>query len=301
MRAFLPGCSRQWGWPVKKNLLVVDNDKAIRDVLQLTFETLGYQVFSAEGGEKGELLARQFHPDCIILDVMMPDKNGYVVCMELKRDPATAHIPIILLTAKSLTDDIHWGYDSGADAYVTKPYEPRELEALVEQLIGDADRGQRSITWTGLPDAGKVLEEARTRLGSGGEVFLAELSFPNEPKEVLVQKYGQAKFRMLIHSVAWKIFAVIRKDASAGLVGQRSDNSFLVLIHPSEADRVESQLQKETAPCIDAFYDPKERAANSVTFSQQEPAGTGMGTLLREAPLLRLQWKAIEAVQPDPK
>ena len=279
---------------MRRTLLVVDDDKAIRNVLQLSFETLGYQVFAAEGGEKGELLAHKVHPNCIILDVMMLDKNGYAVCMELKRDPVTAQIPIILLTAKNLKDDIYSGYDCGADAYVTKPYEPRELEALVEQLIVDAGQGRRSIAWTGLPDASKVLEETSARLNAGGEVFLAELSFPDEPKEVFIQKHGQGRFRELIHSVAWKIYEVVREDASSGFVGQRADDSFLVLIHPSEADKVESQVQKATACCIDAYYDLKERAANATSFWQHASADASTG-VRKDVPLVRLQWKALEA------
>ena len=281
-----------------KKLLVVDDDKAIRNVLQLSFETLGYEVLTAEAGKKGELLAHEAHPDCIILDVMMPDKNGYVVCMELKRDPVTAPIPIILLTAKNVKGDIYTGYDCGADAYVTKPYEPRELEALVEQLIVDAGEGHRSIAWTGLLDAGKVLEEANARIQAGGNVFLAELSFPSEPKGAFVQKYGEAKLRVLIHSVAWKIYEAVRESVPEGLVGQRADDSFLVLIAPSEADRVASQILHATALCIDAHYDRSERAANAITFWQEAPAGVSTGRIGKEVPLLRLQWKAVTAAQP---
>lgn len=279
---------------MRKKLLVVDDDPAIRNVLQLSFETLGYEVVLAAGGKRGELLAHQVQPNCIILDVMLPDKDGSLICAELKRDPITAQIPIVLVTAKNLEENIHSAFDCGADAYVTKPYEPRELEALVGQLIVDTDQGRRSVAWTGLPDASKVLEEASASLNAEGEVFLAELSFPDEPKKVFIQKYGQGRFRELIHTVAWKIEEVIRESAASGFVGQKADDSFLVLIHPSEAGRVESQVQKETACCIDANYDRKESASNTGMFWQHAPVDASTG-VRKDVPLLRLQWKALEA------
>lgn len=155
-------------------------------------------------------------------------------------------------------------------------------------------RAWRSIAWTGLPDASRVLEETTARQDAGGEVFLAELSFPDEPKEVFIQKYGHARFRDLIHSVAWKIYEVIREEASAGLVGQRPDESFMVLIHPSEAEKIEAQVQKATAFTIDGCYDPKESAAKFITFWQHAPNTTSSG-VRKQVALLRLQWKPIEA------
>lgn len=281
---------------MRESLLVVDDEKHIRNVLQRSFENLGYTVYAASGGKEGEVLARRIRPRCIILDVMMPDKNGHTVCLNLKRDPATAAIPIILLTAKRLPDDIYWGYDCGADAYVTKPYEPKELEALVAQLITETSQGTRSIAWTGLPARAKVIEEASARLNTGGEVFLAEISFPDEPKKVFIQKYGNAKFRDLIHSLAWMIYKVVRENASAGLVGQGADESFIVLMPPSEAARLEAQIQKATTPVIDGYYHPQERAAQAIVYWQHAPVGTE-GDVRKEVPLLRLQWKPREAAR----
>lgn len=279
---------------MEKRLLVVDNDKGIRNVLQLSFESLGYKVFTAEGGDRGELLAHQLRPACIILDIMMPDKNGYLVCMDLKRDPSTADIPIILLTAKSLKDDIYWGYECGADAYVTKPYDPRRLEALVEQLINETEQGKRSVAWTGLPSDIKVLEEARARIQAGGKVFMAELAFSDHPKLAFILKNGQTKFRTLVHSVAWKMHEVVRDNATVGFVGQRPDDSFVLLVHPSEAERIESLLREATATAIDAHYEPKERAAGAMTILEQSPSDS-TANIRREIPLLRLQWAPIDA------
>lgn len=278
---------------MNRKLLVVDDDKAIRDVLQASFNCLGYKVLTAEDGQKGEIAARENLPGLMILDVMMPGKNGFTVCRELKRDSATAKIPIILLTAKNLKEDVYWGYDCGADAYVTKPYEPKVLEALVEQLITEAEEGHPRNAWTGLPHANNILKEGKARLEAGGEVLLAELSFPDEHTKIFVQKYGQAKYRDLIHATSWKVYEVLREEAPAGTVGQRSDDALVVLIHPLEAEKVQKMVQLITAEIIDPHYDEKDLAAGAIIFRERGSTDGGEG-ILQKVPLLRLQWKKLD-------
>ena len=274
---------------MKKTLLVVDDEKPLREVLEMSFRCLGYEVYTADNGLEGEVLARRILPSCIILDVMMPHKNGYTVCNELKRDPATDQIPIILLTAKSLKDDVYWGYDCGADAYVTKPYDPRVLEALVERLVADAEQGRRTVAWTGLPDASGILQEAAKRREAGEPYCLVELSFLDGPRETFTQKYGQIRYRDLVHATGWRVYEVVREKTAAGQVGQRRDESFVLLVHTSEAARVKESIERATPATIDSFYGPKEREAGGII----PPAGIVKdlpGGASRLIPLMRLQW-----------
>ncbi len=278
---------------MNRKLLVVDDDKSIRNVLEASFGFLGYHVTTAEDGDKGEALARELRPSLIILDVMMPGKNGFTVCRDLKRDQETAKIPVILLTAKNLRADVYWGYDCGADAYVTKPYEPRELETLVEQLITDAEQGCPKMAWTGLPHANQVIREFHARLEAGGEAHLAEIAFPEEQKEVFVKKYGQAKFRDLIHATSWKAYEVVREEAPAGVIGQRPDDALVLLIHPLETEKVQSMVLMVTKEAINGYYDEKDQAAGGIVVRDKEPAKGGED-VFRTVPMLGLEWKTID-------
>lgn len=122
-------------------VLVVDDDPVIQRLLSVNFEMEGYRVLIAGTGLDGISKARSARPDIVVLDVMMPGMDGLEVAASLKADPATAAIPVLLLSAKAQEVDVRAGDASGADAYVTKPFDPLELLDLVGQLIEAARPG----------------------------------------------------------------------------------------------------------------------------------------------------------------
>ena len=120
---------------VERTVLVVDDDPVILRLLEVNFEMEGFVVRTATDGVEGLDVARAEQPDVIVSDVMMPRMNGLELCKGLKDDPATASIPVILLSAKAQATDIRAGIDSGADDYVTKPFEPLDLVDRVNKLL----------------------------------------------------------------------------------------------------------------------------------------------------------------------
>lgn len=268
-----------------KTLLVVDDDPNIRKVLSLSFRALGYQVLEAADGEEGERAALAAAPDLILLDVMMPRKNGYTVCRDLKVSTTFRQVPIVLLTAKNQREDVHWGFDCGADAYVTKPYDARRLEALVAELLREASEGRRRVAWTGLPSDARVQDEYQSRLAAGGAPALAEMRLPDRGREVFVQKYGTARLRDLVHRLSWSLHEVLQEAAPGAVLGQRGDDSYLVILPPGAEEAAREALLRASEPLLDGAYDPKDAAAGAISF--KDP-------LTREAvsvPLLRLEWR----------
>jgi len=123
-------------------ILVVDDDPDLVESVSVILENKKHEVITAYGGVEGLEKAKREKPDAMILDVMMPDKNGYDVCKELKADPGYQNIPILLLTAVaskiSTTTYTHqMGMETEADDYIDKPVEPKELVRLVERLLGN--------------------------------------------------------------------------------------------------------------------------------------------------------------------
>jgi DNA-binding response OmpR family regulator len=116
-------------------VLVVDDDPVIQKLLKVNFEMEGYEVLSAADGAEGLDQAKSGNPDIIILDVMMPKMNGLEVLAALKADAETDTIPVILLSAKAQAGDVQAGLDRGANAYVTKPFDPLDLLDRVGTLI----------------------------------------------------------------------------------------------------------------------------------------------------------------------
>ena len=108
-------------------ILVVDDDQDIREVLTYKLEAAGYATLTAGDGPTALALAARHHPRLILLDIALPGMDGLEVCRALQADPATAGIPVLMVSARSDAHDIDLGFALGADDYITKPFSPREL------------------------------------------------------------------------------------------------------------------------------------------------------------------------------
>ena len=116
-------------------LLLVEDDPALAELLEFRFKAEGYTVSVTADGDEALLLAAEEAPDLVVLDWMIEGTSGIEVCRRLRRDKATAHVPIIMLTAREAEDDRIRGLETGADDYVTKPFSPRELIARVNAIL----------------------------------------------------------------------------------------------------------------------------------------------------------------------
>ncbi|HNS64540.1 MAG TPA: response regulator, partial [Anaerolineaceae bacterium] len=119
-------------------ILIADDDPETLRLVSLMLQRQGYQIVTASNGNQTLGMARTELPDLIILDVMMPDMDGYEVARQLRKQPDTSNIPILMFTAKSQVEDKVTGYESGADDYLTKPVHPAELQAHIRSLLSRA-------------------------------------------------------------------------------------------------------------------------------------------------------------------
>lgn len=117
-------------------ILIVDDDKFVRRILTDAFKEAGMNCHEANNGLEALRLARELHPDAIILDVMLPGLDGYKICRMLKYDENFADISIVMVTSRARQSDRDTGYHTGADQYITKPFQPEEVVAAVKQLTG---------------------------------------------------------------------------------------------------------------------------------------------------------------------
>jgi len=108
-------------------VLVIDDDPVILELLRVNFEIEGFDVICAADGEEGLKRAQADQPDVVISDIMMPRRDGLQLLTDLKGDPLTENLPVILLSAKAQRSEVQQGLDMGADDYITKPFDPLEL------------------------------------------------------------------------------------------------------------------------------------------------------------------------------
>ncbi len=119
----------------EKKILIVDDEPDLLETVKMRLEAYGYVVSTAMDGQEGLEKARKEKPDLIILDLMLPRLDGYKVCRMIKFDDKYKHIPIILFTARAQEEDEKLGYDVGANAYITKPFEGKVLVDKIKELL----------------------------------------------------------------------------------------------------------------------------------------------------------------------
>jgi DNA-binding response OmpR family regulator len=136
---------------VKQKILVVDDEPEAVELVEFNLKQAGFDVASAADGAEALKKARSLQPSLVVLDLMLPEVDGMEVCKLLRHDPATATIPIIMLTAKAAEIDRVLGLELGADDYVTKPFSPRELVLRVKSLLrrGQAPEEKKDLIRVG--------------------------------------------------------------------------------------------------------------------------------------------------------
>lgn len=147
----------------KPRILVVEDDFDISNMLRIYFQSQGYEVAVAPRGGDALEMSRQQLPNIVVLDIMLPDIDGYEVCRQLRSNLRTSHIPIIFLTQKDERSDKIQGLELGADDYITKPFDVEELRLRVKNAIARATYESLTNPTTGLPSA-RLIEDQLRRL-----------------------------------------------------------------------------------------------------------------------------------------
>jgi twitching motility two-component system response regulator PilH len=120
---------------MSRTILVVEDSPTEMQMVKTALQSRGYTVITAMNGEDGIEKARKERPQLVVLDIILPGKNGYQVCRDLKSFPDTKDVPVIMLTSKSQESDRFWGMKQGADAYLTKPWREEELLAAIARHL----------------------------------------------------------------------------------------------------------------------------------------------------------------------
>jgi DNA-binding response OmpR family regulator len=122
-----------------RRVLFADDDAGMRAIVLMNLQAEGFEVTAVDDGDEALREAERLLPDLIVLDVMMPGRDGFEVLRTLKNAPATAAIPVVMLTAKATDADVWEGWKSGADYYMTKPFNPEDLARFARHVLGFGD------------------------------------------------------------------------------------------------------------------------------------------------------------------
>ncbi len=225
----------------KGRILVVEDDVDISNMLRIYFSGQGYEVQVAPRGGDALTMTRKQLPNLIVLDIMLPDMNGYDVCRELRTTTRTSHIPIIFLTQKDERSDKIQGLELGADDYVTKPFDIEELKLRVQNAITAATRQTQIDPKSNLPTGRLIEDHLRTLMPS--QRLWSYLDLKIENFEAFTDVYGFVAADEVIRFMALLIGEVIDEQGTPDdYAGHPGRDNFIVITHTTDVENFKARL-----------------------------------------------------------
>ncbi len=241
----------------KSKILIIEDDPDVAEMLNAYFCVQGFEVLISNWGEEGVSSAVINHPDLVILDIRLPDIDGYEVAKRLRADRRSINIPIIFLTEKRDRADRLQGLEIGADDYITKPFDIQELRLRVRNSIQRAGLNSLTNPITGLPEGDVVLEQIRDALKLNNWAILL-ISLENVDN--FQEQYGFVASDDVIRAVSLMINNIMSEFIARDcFFGHFSSNEFIVITNMEKclslADRIKLRLNQ----ALEYFYPIKDR------------------------------------------
>ena len=241
----------------KQKILVIDDDLDVAEMLNAYFRVQGYEVFTVNRGEDGLRVSQTTRPDLVILDIRLPDIDGYEVARNLRKNPRTRDVPIIFLTERSDRADRLLGLELGADDFITKPFDVQELRLRVRNSLNRAGRDSLTNPVTGLPGGALVNERLKECLQSTNWRMLI---ITLENFDSFTEQYGFIASNDVLRSVGMLIQNALN-DCGKGesFLGHVGTSSFALILDPDLLPAVEEHLQARLGQSLDYFYPISDR------------------------------------------
>ena len=241
----------------KARLMIVEDDPDISNMLRIYFNGQGYDVDIAQRGSEALEKTRQVMPHLIVLDIMLPDIDGYEVCRTLRTNTRTSHIPVIFLTQKDERSDKLQGLEMGADDYITKPFDIEELKLRVQNAIARAERESLTDPQSGLP-AGRLIEDQLRRLiRQKGWAFMdLRINYFDAFKDV----YGFIAANDVLRFAGMLLGEVVDSLGTANdFLGHAGGDNFVIMTSEAAAGEIRQQLKTRFNEEVQSHYNFMDR------------------------------------------
>src|SRR5512147_1038186 len=271
----------------KARLLVVEDDIDIGNMLKIYFSGMDFDVDVAVRGSDALEKTKQVLPHLIVLDIMLPDIDGYEVCRTLRTSTRTSHIPVIFLTQKDERSDKLQGLELGADDYITKPFDIEELKLRVQGAIRRSERESLTDPRSGLP-AGRLIEEQLRRIIREKDWALldARVNHFDAFKDV----YGFVAGDDVLRFTAMLIGEVVDElGTTSDFIGHAGGENFVIITAEGKADAIKARLKERFKEEVQTHYNFMDRQQGFI----QAPASDGS---TKQVPFMTM---AVGAVSPS--
>ncbi|MDM8519133.1 response regulator [Anaerolineales bacterium HSG6] len=250
----------------KGRILVVEDDLDISKMLRIYFDSQGYEVFVANRGNDALETVRRKLPDVAILDINLPDIDGYEICRTLRANVRTSQVPVIFLTQKDERSDKIAGLELGADDYITKPFDIEELKLRVEGAIRRSQRAALTHPVTNLPASELIEEQLKDIKEAKAPWILLYLGIRN------INAFKEITGPINVNEVLTFLSDVLRSVVEEygtmnDFVGQASDNDFIIITSPEVAGTICREVKQRFDSQNQIFYPFSVREAGVVTYT----------------------------------
>lgn len=242
----------------KARIMIVEDDPDLSELLQNFFTVQGYEVLAAAWGEEGVRLTREYAPDLVMLDIRLPDIDGYEVCRRIRTHRRTQDIPVIFLTEKRDRVDKLTGLELGVVDYITKPFDIQELRLRVRNVLRRAEQAPLTNRVTNLPEGALVEEKINGMLLS--EQPWALLAVEIRGLDGFRETYGFVNADDVLRAVTLMINNALREVGGEGdFVGHLQENDFVILTDQSRVSAVQQRIETRIQQSMEYFYPMKDR------------------------------------------
>ncbi len=251
----------------KSRILIVEDDFDISNMLRIYFTAQGYDVDIAPRGADALEKTRQGLPHLIVLDIMLPDIDGYEVCRTLRTNIRTSHIPVIFLTQKDERGDKLQGLELGADDYITKPFDIEELKLRVQNAIMRAERENLRDPRSGLPSGRLIEEQLRRIIRRDSWAFMDVRINHFEPfKEV----YGFVAGDDVLRFTAMLLGEVVDELGTADdFIGHAGGDNFVIITQEDKAPVIRKQIKERFSEEVKTQYNFMDREQGYIMASDE--------------------------------
>lgn len=274
----------------KSKILIVEDDLDIAEMLNAYFRVQGYEVFTVNWGEDGVRAAQTVMPDLMILDIRLPDIDGYEVARRVRSDRRTNEIPIIFLTEKRERIDRLQGFEVGADDYITKPFDVQELRLRVRNALKRVNQESLTNAVSGLPEGPLVEERLSDVIHKSG---WALLHICIRHLDTFREAYGFVASDDVLRAISLMIQNTLKEGGTPeDFLGHISPTDFVVVVPPANLPAFQERIRSRLEQSLDYFYPMKDREQASKQVDR-------LSVQVSEVPSVYGRFSSVEQLKKD--
>ncbi|MDI6900651.1 MAG: response regulator [Anaerosomatales bacterium] len=279
----------------KCRVLIVEDTRTLRQMVKMTLEERGYEVYEAGDGYTGLQVLAERVPDAVVLDINLPDIDGFELCKRMKAEPKSRNIPVLMMTGMGQSGFEIMAIESGADDFIAKPVDPLVLDARIEMVVRRMRRERFANALTGLPSNALTEERLAFMLARGRPFGVAFLDI--DGFRMFNKRYGHGRGDLVLRHLTELILESLKyAECSDPFVGHLGADDFLFICEPEKAEEVARSVSDAWDSSIMDFFEDEDRDRGYYVLKDRQGDAEEHGPLTLSSAVIRVVDRFPESV-----